>query len=189
VVISEEEEYHEEIEAGHVIRTSPAEGTAISEGDTITLIVSKGPKPKYSTMISCVGESVEFAQANMDTLKLVAEFQKVEGSAAEGTILSQSVDAGVEVLQGSTVTFTYSDGEKLLSLPVIFITPPSETDVRVQIFLDNDNVLDSMFPGEYTLEENIYAKAGSYRLRIYADDQMWRDEIVTFGDSGGGDSE
>ena len=180
VVISEEEEYHEEIEAGHVIRTSPAAGTALSEGDTITLTVSKGPKPKYSTMISCVGESVESVQAKMDTLNLIAEFQKVEDSAEEGTVLTQSVDSGVEVLQGTTIKFTYSDGEKLLSLPVIFITPASEADVRVQIFLDNENVLDAMFPGEYTLEQDIYAKAGSYRLRIYADEQMWRDETVTF---------
>jgi len=188
VVISEEEEYHEEIEAGHVIRTNPSEGTSLSEGDTITLIVSKGPEPKTSVMVSCVGESVESVKSKMDTLNLIAEFQKVEGSAEEGTVLSQSVDTGTEVLQGSTVTFTYSDGEKLIAMPVVFVTPPSEEDVRVQIFLDNDNVLDAVFPGEYTLEENIYAKAGSYRLRIYADDQMWRDEVVTFSESGG-DSE
>ncbi|MDE7261163.1 MAG: Stk1 family PASTA domain-containing Ser/Thr kinase [Oscillospiraceae bacterium] len=182
VTISEEEEYHEEISAGHVIRTSPTAGTSLSEGDNITLTVSKGPEPKYSAMVSCKGQTIEWVQAKMAELNLVPEFEKVESAKPEGTILSQSEPPGADVLQGSTVTFTYSDGEKLLSLPVVFTTPASEEDVRVQIFLDNDNVLDSMLPGEYQLEETVYAKAGSYRLRIYVNDQMWRDEIVTFSD-------
>ncbi len=59
VVISEEEEYHEKIEAGHVIRTDPAAGTALSDGDDITITVSKGPEPKYSTMSYFVGQTVE----------------------------------------------------------------------------------------------------------------------------------
>ena len=119
----------------------------------------------------------------MTLLNLVAEFQKVESAKEEGTVLSQTAAAGEKVLQGSTVTFTYSDGEKLLPLPVVFTTPYSEEDVRVQIFLDNENVFDQTLPGEYALEETIYAKAGSYRLRIYVDDQGWRDETVTFSDS------
>ena len=189
VVISDEEEFHEEVAAGHVIRTDPIAGTALKEGDTITLTVSRGPEPKYSTMVTCVGQTVEWVQMKMAELNLVPEFQKVEGSAAEGTVLSQSINASEEVLQGSTVTFTYSDGEKLLPLTVLFTTPVIESDegeekteMRVQIFLDNENVFDSMLPGEYPLEQTIYAKAGSYRLRIYANDQIWRDETVTFSD-------
>ena len=187
VVISDEEEFHEEVAAGHVIRTDPVAGTALKEGDTITLTVSKGPEPKYSPMVYCEGQTIEWVQASMAQLNLIPEFEKVESSKPEGTILSQSEPAGTDVLQGSTVTFTYSDGEKLLPLPVIFTTPviedEGETEMRVQIFLDNENVFDSMLPGEYPLEQTIYAKAGSYRLRIYANDQIWRDETVTFSDS------
>ena len=183
VVISEEEEFHEEIEAGHVIRTSPVHGTALSEGDTITLTVSKGPEPKYSTMKWCVGQTVEEVQRDMEAMNLVAEFQKVEGSAPEGTVLSQSIPSAEEVLQGSTVTFTYSDGEKEIGLPVIFTVPASPEDVRVQVYLDTINVYDAMHAGGETLETTVYAKAGSYQLQIFADGQQWRNETVTFSDS------
>ena len=183
VVISEEEEYHEEIEAGHVIRTNPAAGTALSEGDTITLTVSKGPEPKYSTMVFCEGQTMEWVKEQMATLNLIPEFEEVEGSKPAGTILSQSEPSGADVLQGSTVTFTYSDGEMEIGLPVLFIVPDSLEEVRVQIYLDNTNVYDAMHLGGDTLETTIYAKAGSYQLRIYADNQIWRDETVTFSDS------
>lgn len=186
VIISEEEEYHDEIEAGHVIRTDPAAGTALSEGDTVTLTVSKGPEIKYSKMIPCVGVDMETVQRQMEGLNLLAEFQAVESALPEGQVLSQSVEADTEVPQGSTVVFTYSDGEKLLPLPVTFVVPISPEDVRVQIFVDDMLVHDSTEPGMEgrTIDEVYQVKAGTYRLRIYANDQPWRDEMVTVSDTG-----
>ena len=48
-----EQEYHDEIEAGHVIRTDPAAGTILKEGDTVTLSAGKG------ISIRCGGASLE----------------------------------------------------------------------------------------------------------------------------------
>ena len=185
IVEAAEEEYHDEIEAGCVIRTEPAAGTMLAEGDTVTLIVSKGPEIKYSTMVPCLGETVENVQLLMDGLKLQAEFTKVESSEPEGTVLTQSVDTGVDVPEGTVVTFTYSDGLKLVQYLVTFDVPYSDSDVFVQIFLDNVPQLESWVPGDYgQIQQMVYAPAGNHVLKIYAADQLYRDEVITFSEQG-----
>lgn len=185
VVTAEEQEYHDEIEAGCVIRTEPAAGVMLSEGDTVTLVVSKGPKIVYSTMVPCVGETVETVQMLMEGLKLKAEFTSVESSEPEGTVLTQSVETGTDVPEGTTVTFTYSDGEKLLAYLVTFEVPASDADVLVQMFLDDEVVFESGVPGTIgTIQQMMHAPAGDHRLRIYAGDVLYRDEVITFREQG-----
>ncbi|MDE7220120.1 MAG: PASTA domain-containing protein, partial [Oscillospiraceae bacterium] len=187
IVEAPEQEYHEEIEAGHVIRTDPAADTMLTEGETVTLVVSKGPEPKYSAMVFCEGQTVEWVQEQMTILNLVPEFTKVESSQPEGIVLTQSEPAGADVLQGSTVTFTYSNGQKLIQYPVSFDVPYSPDQVLVQIFLDEDVVFDSYVSGDYSivngpLQITLNATAGDHRLRIYAAEQLWRDEVLTFSE-------
>ncbi len=181
IVEAPEQEFHDEIEAGCVIRTEPAAGTLLKEGDTVTLYVSKGPKIIYSTMVSCLGETVEWAQDQMNSLNLVAEFTKVESSEPEGTVLTQSIDTGEEVPEGTTVTFTYSDGEKLLEYPITFDVPYSEEPVLLQLFLDGQVIADQEVPGDYgTFSHTLRAKAGSHRLQIYAANKLFWDEEILF---------
>ena len=187
IVEDPEQEFHEEIEAGHVIRTDPAADTMLTEGATVTLVVSKGPEPKYSPMIFCEGETVEWVQQQMLLLNLVAEFEKVESSQPEGTVLTQSEPTGTDVLQGSIVHFTYSDGLKLIDYPISFDVPFSPEEVLVQIFLDESEELNSSFPGDYAaiygpIQFTLHATAGEHRLRIYAAEQLWRDEVLTFSE-------
>ena len=189
IVEAPEQEFHEEIEAGHVIRTDPVADTMLTEGATVTLVVSKGPEPKYSTMVSCEDQTVEWVQQQMLALNLEAEFEKVESSQPEGTVLTQSEPTGAEVLQGSIVHFTYSDGLKLIAYPISFDVPFSPEDVLVQIFLDETEELNTTVSGEDALlngplhiEHTLYATAGEHRLRIYAAEQLWRDEVLTFSE-------
>ena len=145
------------------------------------LYVSKGPKIIYSTMVSCLGETVEWAQDQMNSLNLVAEFTKVESSEPEGTVLTQSIDTGEEVPEGTTVTFTYSDGEKLLEYPITFDVPYSEEPVLLQLFLDGQVIADQEVPGDYgTFSHTLRAKAGSHRLQIYAANKLFWDEEILF---------
>ena len=61
--------------------------------------------------------------------------------------------------------------------------PFSPETVHVEIYLDDTQVLSTDLPGDHgALEETFYAKAGDYRLRIYADGQQWVDEVVTFSE-------
>jgi len=183
LVVEGESEYHDTIEEGSVVRTDPAEGAVLTEGDTVTLFLSKGRKIRYSTMIPCVGQTMEEVQKAMNDLKLYADFVKVEGSAPKGQILSQSVDVNESVPEGTTVSFTYSDGEKKLPKTVTFNIPFSPEPVSIKILLDGSVVYEDDLPGDYgLLEETIYAKAGEYQLEIYANEQKWVDEVVTFSE-------
>ena len=182
-IVEGESENSDTIEEGHVIRTIPAAGESLSEGDTVTLILSLGPKIKYSVMVPCVGQSMEWVQQEMNRLNLVAEFQPVEGSQDEGTVLSQSVDVGESVPEGTTVTFTYSDGQKEIQQTVSVNVSESEPEVKVEIFLDNTVIFESELPGDYgLLEVPVFAKAGSYQLRIFINDQLREDRVITFSE-------
>ena len=184
LVIQEgEEEFSDTIDAGCVVRTDPVKGTLLQEGDTVTLYLSKGPDIKNSIMVPCLGESRERVQELMDGLKLVAEFTEVEDSKPAGTVLSQSLDVGASVPEGTTVYFTYSNGEKELSKTVTFEVPYSPEDVHVEMYLGTALVYDETVPGDTgTLEKTLSARAGDYQLRIYADEQMWVDEVITFSE-------
>ncbi len=183
IVEAQEQEYSDTVEAGCVIRTDPAVGETLSEGDTVTLVISKGPEIKYSIMVPCVGQPMEWVQQEMNRLKLIADFQPVEGSEKEGTVLSQSVEATQSVPEGSTVTFTYRDGEKELEYMISFNVPPSEDPVYVEIYLDDTLVFESDLGGDFgQLDVPVSAKAGTYRLRIFADDQLREDRMVTIGE-------
>ena len=65
--------------------------------------------------------------------------------------------------------------------------PYSPDQVLVQIFLDDTPVFDSYVSGDYSvtvgpLQMHLDATAGDHRLRIYAADQLWRDEVLTFSE-------
>lgn len=170
------------IKEGNVIRTIPAYGEPLSEGDTVTLIVSMGPKINYVAMPSCVGESIETVQQMMNQAGLKASFTPVEDSAPVGQVLTQSVDTGEEVPEGTTVEFTYSDGEKELEQIISFEIPYSRREVNVTMYLDSTIIFESDLPGDFgTLEVKTFAKAGEYRLRVYVDDFLMEERTVVFG--------
>ena len=96
-------------------------------------------------------------------------------------MLSQSVDVGVSVPEGTVVNFTYSDGQKELSKMVTFSVPYSPETVHVEMYLEGELVYSEDVPGDQgLLEQTLYAKAGDYGLKIYADSQLWVDEVITF---------
>ncbi len=183
VITEGEEEYNDDVPAGYVARTDPAVGTELSEGDQVVLYLSLGPEIKYSTMVSCLGQDMEEVQRLMEELHLKAEFVKEESAKPAGQVIRQSVEPNTEVEEGTTITFTYSDGEKLISKTVGFNVPFSPEDVHVEILLDEAVAYEKDLPGDYgRLEAVIQAKPGEHRMRILADGQQWSDEMVTFSE-------
>ena len=183
VIVEGESSYDDDVAAGRVLRTDPAAGEPLAEGDTVTLYLSLGPEIKYVPMIPCEGQSVEWVQQQMTVMGLVAEFEAVEGSQPAGTILTQSVKAGTDVAEGSTVTFTYSDGEKLIEETISFQVPESEDRVTVEVFLDNELVFESDLDGDFgLLEVPVFKKAGTYPLLIYVDGRLRETGEITFSE-------
>lgn len=181
IEVVEDSEYHDEIPAGCIMRTDPIAGTTLKEGETITLYLSKGPEIIYRTMISCVGENMEWVKLQMEAMNLIPVFQGTEDSAPVGTVLSQSVDTNTEIAEGSTVTFIYSEGEKLIEKTINFELPVFQYDVEVIMYLGDTVVFESDLPGDYgTITVTMFAPAGTHSLRIYIDDVMWQQREITF---------
>ena len=183
VVVEGEEEYSDSVPVGHVTRTEPAAYAVLKEGDTVTLHLSKGPKIRYVTMITAVGQSMETVQMQMDKLGLVAEFVPVESAEPVGQVLKQSVDADESIPEGTTVTFEYSDGLKMVTKSVSISLPFKFTNMQVEVFLDDTSILSSEMPGTTgTIEQTLAAAPGSHRLRVYVDDSLIEDREIMFGE-------
>ena len=104
-------ESHDLFEEGRVIRTDPEKGTVVAKGTLITLYVSQGPNVKMVKMPDLVGKTIEqakqlLAQNNLNEGTILYE----ESDKPKGTVLSQVIEAGIEIPSGTEVNFTVSQG-------------------------------------------------------------------------------
>jgi len=97
-------EFSDVVEKGQVISQSPAPGTELTKGRTITLTVSKGREgiavPKLT------GLSRADAESQLKDLGLVPKTTEQESSNDPGTVLAQDPPAGTTVDKGATVSLT-----------------------------------------------------------------------------------
>ncbi|MDT1996413.1 serine/threonine protein kinase [Carnobacterium divergens] len=106
------EEANEKIAEGKVIRTDPKEEKEVKENSAVDLFISSGKKTvKFGNY---VGDDYQEVKA-----KLVRQGYKVEfteessDSVTSGSIISQDLDSGSEVIPSeTTVSFVVSSGEK-----------------------------------------------------------------------------
>jgi serine/threonine-protein kinase len=106
--------YSDSVSAGYIISTSPAAGSTVTEGDTITLIVSAGPEQKMTEVPKITDITEAEAKAALTDANLsVGDVSYVYSSSyAEGVVMAQDVKAGKEVKENTSVGFTVSKGPK-----------------------------------------------------------------------------
>ena len=132
------EEFNEEYSEGAVISTVPAAGEELKAGNSILLVVSKGPEKKPVVVPSFITMTVDEASAEAQKLGLtVGEPQFVYSSKPAGQVVEQSIDATTSVDAGTTITFTVSKGGEPKSCSVTFTIPETYTgDVMVTFMQD-----------------------------------------------------
>lgn len=94
-------------EAGSVARQSAAEGAQLAKGDTVTLIVSKGPR--MVPVPDVVGDSVDDAKSTLKDAGFEVEVDRPFLSFSD-EIASQSAGEGEEAPEGSTITIRTKGG-------------------------------------------------------------------------------
>ena len=90
---------------GTVTRVSPAEGSMVSSGSTVTISYSSGllPVPKV------IGQSEDEAGARLNDMGFhVRTIERTTREADPGTVIGQTPDPGTRHKRGSTVTITVS---------------------------------------------------------------------------------
>ena len=98
------------VEPGLVIRSEPGGGNTATNGSTVTLFVSRGPKQIKVPVL--VGSQREEAVQRIRSRGLEPSISEEESSEPKGRVIQQSPDAGSEVEAGSTVAIVISSGEK-----------------------------------------------------------------------------
>jgi serine/threonine-protein kinase len=99
--VQREERYSEEVKRGVVISQTPKPGAPVFEGDTVSIVVSLGPK--NFPMPDVVGDSASAARNKLEDLGLKVNTSTVAGSSG-GTVVGQQPSAGATVKAGQTVT-------------------------------------------------------------------------------------
>ncbi|WP_084962669.1 Stk1 family PASTA domain-containing Ser/Thr kinase [Thermoactinospora rubra] len=97
------EEYNDEVDAGKVIKTDPAEGAKVNKGDTVTLFVSKGVE-KVAVPGGLVGKTPQEAMDILAAAGLKGQVQQKNSSREQGKVFDTDPKAGADVNKGDTVT-------------------------------------------------------------------------------------
>ena len=100
----------ESVEAGNVISSEPGGGSTATNGSTVTLFVSRGPKLTKVPVL--VGAQREVAVQRLRSRGLEASISEEESSEPKGQVIRQAPDAGSEVEPGAAVSIVVSKGEK-----------------------------------------------------------------------------
>lgn len=105
----EQHEFSDDVAAGDVIRYSYRKGETIKNGDTIIATISDGKKMSVPNV---KGLSKNDAANKLKSAGLNYSFvYKYSSSVEKGKVISQSISAGSEVSNGTTVTLTISNGK------------------------------------------------------------------------------
>ena len=179
--------YNDDVEAGCVISSDPAEGETLHKGDTITLVLSKGKQP--IPLINFVGVQLETALGQLEGLGLNPDDVTVTDEYSDkpvGEIIRQTPDAGAEVQPGDKITFVVSKGPENggeAGTGSTTVTIPLPTD-REQAYLELYQDGRLIYEGEVDCTVGSFTReiegSGSSKVEAYVDNQRWWSETVTF---------
>ncbi|WP_026552908.1 PASTA domain-containing protein [Arthrobacter sp. H20] len=114
-----EEEFHDEVESGLVIRTQPAAQTEIRRYEAVELFVSKGPELFDVPDVVDRGEAAAaelLAGSNLAVGDITREFS---ADVEDGLVISQQPAAGEPSPRGTTVKLLVSQGPEPLDVPAV----------------------------------------------------------------------
>jgi beta-lactam-binding protein with PASTA domain len=116
LVAATEERPSDDVEAGLVVETSPAAGTEVEPGSTVTMIISTGPST--IPVPDVVGQAAADAQTALEAEGfVVTTTEQASDDVDEGLVISTNPAAGTEVAPGTTVDMTVSTGPEPVVVP------------------------------------------------------------------------
>jgi eukaryotic-like serine/threonine-protein kinase len=105
----------DDVEEGLVIRSEPRGGSTATNGSTVTIVVSRGPRQAKVPVLVGAQRSVAVQQIRGRGLEPIVEEE--ESAEPEGQVIRQTPSAGTQVPPGAAVTIVVSEGEEEFSVP------------------------------------------------------------------------
>jgi len=114
--VDEVEQFSDEVKINRVISQSPSAGSAVQQGGTVELVISKG-REKVAVP-DVVGKSEDDARSALEADGFRVAVRKSETDAEQpGTVLSQKPGKGTEATSGSQVTITVAEEPASIAVP------------------------------------------------------------------------
>lgn len=102
----------------YVVRQTPAAGTYIDNATSVTVYVSTGKEDKTAKVPNMLGLSESAAKAELLDAGLTwGQIVEADSTKAKGTVISQSIRAGVEVKEKTSIDLKISSGSKATAAP------------------------------------------------------------------------
>ena len=168
-------QFSEEITEGYVIKTEPAQGEILKKGDTVKLILSKGPDIKPVTVLPFVGMSIDSVLSQLESYKLTcdaADVEVVDSDKPGGTIVWQSPASGETVPEWTTIKFRVSAGLASSALPITVDIPQNGMDmVKVEIYVGdepNPQYSETVYEADGAVSTTLYG-TGRKMVKVYFD--------------------
>ena len=113
--VTTDPEFSDKVKKGFAIRTVPPEGTEVTKGTRVRLLVSQGPE--QVTVPDVTGLTRDSAEARLRDEGFDVAADEQESDEPEGDVISQSPSGGTSVTRGSTVTIVVSTGRPQVTVP------------------------------------------------------------------------
>ena len=201
------EEESKKIEAGYVISQETDEDTKVNAGDTVVIHVSTGIK--MIEVPSIVGKSESDAKKELKDagLKVIVVTEE-DTTKDNNTVLKQSLDAGKEVEDGTSITITVNKVSQTKSATLTVnvksllggnykkeivdtgkkdeegnpIKEEKIIDVKVKIVVGDDKVYEeSIDPTTTSLVQSISGK-GTVTVKVYVDDVLKKTKDINLNE-------
>ncbi|WP_298032042.1 Stk1 family PASTA domain-containing Ser/Thr kinase [uncultured Dysosmobacter sp.] len=179
----EDKKYDDEVPEGSIISSIPAAGETLAKGQTIRLIVSKGPQP--IAYIPFKGLTLQQALEQLKRLGLedgTINYQASQEPAE--TVIGQDPDPETvtEVAPGTKVNLVVSSGPNSMAGSDILMIPlPTDRETGIlKVYQDGEVIVNKeevdCTPGTYSKE--IFG-SGEVHIIAYLDDELIFDQWIT----------
>jgi serine/threonine-protein kinase len=110
------DDYSMDVPAGAAISVSPEPGSTVNHNASVTVVLSKGPKPV--SMPDIVGKSKDSAQQQLDEARLKVSYaEDWSDSVDSGKVISATQQAGAQLHWGDAVNVVVSKGPQTVTMP------------------------------------------------------------------------
>lgn len=176
LTIDDSVEYQEfsDITNGFVIKTDPAAGATLSQGDSIKVYVSKGPENQPVTVPPFVGQNIDKIREQLKTVwKLTctdADVELVNSDEPGGNIIWQSIEPTTVVKEGDTIKFKVSSGLSSATVTESYELPQDGRDiVEIQISVNGEfQYHETVSCAQETVEVTL-SGSGTMPVKVYFD--------------------
>ena len=173
-----QQDFDDEIEAGNIMSTTPAEGEALHKGDTITFVISKGPPTV--PLIDFTNRELSWVEDQLEILGLVPQVQEeASDTVPEGYVIRQKPVATTEVPNGSTVELwvstgpdTSTGGSQEGEEQLLIALPTDRETAEVQIVVDGVIVFNQPVDCSQGNFPYKLRGTGTVSVEVYVDGEM-----------------